>query len=349
MLAMMNGTAFGKTGDEAEVSLFSIEHSSGIRVAVTDLGASLVSLEVPDRQGRMGDVILGFSRAEDYAAHADFYFGSSVGRFANRIAHGKFTLGGRVHQLNANNSPGGIPCHLHGGVGGFHSRLWLLEDAGEDYVRFGYSSPDGEEGYPGNLKATVTYRVGPGRQLTWTAEAVADAPTIVNLVHHPYWNLSGGEAPTIDGHVLQLFATSYLPVTDGKIPTGEIRSVSGTPMDFCQPRMIGRETTGHHDHCWVLDRSVAVGDLVLAARLTEPRSGRTLEISTNQPGIQFYDGHSLDGSVIGCEGRLYGSRAGLCLEPQNFPDAPNHPGFPSCRLVPGQVYTNIVAYEFGAG
>ena len=340
-------TPFGHTNHHSEASLFIIAHSSGIRAAVTDLGATLVSLEVPDRSGRMGDVVLGFSRAEDYAAHAGFYFGSTVGRFGNRIAHGRFELDGRPYQLTTDNSPGGIPCHLHGGNDGFHQRLWSLEDAGEDYVRFSYGSADGEERYPGNLRATVTYRVGPERQLTWTAEAVSDAPTIVNLVHHPYWNLSGGDAPTIDGHLLQLFAESYLPVTDGKIPTGEIRSVTGTPFDFRQPRAVRNNEGLDYDHCWGLDRSAAA-DLVLAARLFDPRSGRILRISTNQPGLQFYDGSFLDGSVIGRGSRSYGPRAGLCLEPQNFPDAPNHPNFPSCRLEPGKVYTNRVVYKFAA-
>jgi aldose 1-epimerase len=342
----MRRTAFGKIPCGANASIFSIAHASGIRAAVTDLGATLVSLEVPDRSGRMGDVVLGFSRAEDYAAHAGYYFGSTVGRFGNRIARGRFELGGRRYQLTTNNSPRGLPCHLHGGVAGFHQRLWSLEDAGEDYVRFGYGSTDGEEGYPGNLRATVTYRVGLGRQLSWTAEAVSDAPTIVNLVHHPYWNLSEGESPTIGGHVLQLFADSYLPVTDGKIPTGEIRSVAGTPMDFRQPRTVGNAEGCDYDQCWVLDRSVVADDFALAARLSDPRSGRVLEVSTNQPGIQFYDGSFLDGSVTGRGERRYGPRAGLCLEAQNFPDAPNQPGFPSCHLVPGQVYSNAVAYDF---
>jgi aldose 1-epimerase len=168
----MKRTPFGHADHDNEASRFTIAHSSGIRAAVTDLGATLVSLEVPDRSGRMGDVVLGFSYAEDYAAHAGYYFGSMVGRFGNRIAHGRFELDGRPYQLTTNDLPGGIPCHLHGGNVGFHQRLWSLEDAGEDYVRFGYCSPDGEEGYPGNLRATVTYRVGPERQLTWTAEAV---------------------------------------------------------------------------------------------------------------------------------------------------------------------------------
>lgn len=344
----MKRTPFGHADNENEASLFTIAHSSGIRAAVTDLGATLVSLEVPDHSGRMGDVVLGFSRAEDYAAHAGYYFGSTVGRFGNRIARGMFNLGGRRYQLTTNNSPGGIPCHLHGGNVGFHQRLWSLEDAGEDYVRFGYCSPDGEEGYPGNLRATVTYRVGPERRLTWTAKAVTDAPTIVNLVHHPYWNLSGGEAPNIDGHALQLFAECYLPVTDGKIPTGEIRSVAGTPMDFRRPRTMRKEAGLDYDHCWVLDRSKLEDDLVLAASLSDPRSGRMLEISTNQPGIQFYDGSFLDDSVTGCSGQNYSPRAGLCLEPQNFPDAPNHPDFLSCGLEPGQIYTNCIVYKFAS-
>jgi len=344
----MKRTPFGHADNDNEASLFTIAHSSGIRAAVTDLGATLVSLEVPDQAGCMGDVVLGFSRAEDYAAHAGYYFGSTVGRFGNRIAHGRFELGGRRYQLTTNNSPGSIPCHLHGGIVGFHQRLWSLEDAGEDYVRFGYRSPDGEEGYPGNLRATLTYRVGPERRLTWTAEAVSDAPTIVNLVHHPYWNLSEGMSANIDEHILQLFAESYLPVTDGKIPTGEIRPVDGTPMDFRLPREMRKEASLDYDHCWVLDRSAAADDLVLAARLSDPRSGRMLEISTNQPGIQFYDGSFLDGSVTGRSGQNYGPRAGLCLEPQNFPDAPNHPNFPNSRLEPGEAYASRVVYKFAS-
>lgn len=345
---LIKRTPFGHTDHDFEASRFIIAHSSGIRVAVTDLGATLVSLEVADRSGRMGDVVLGFARAEDYAVHAGYYFGSTVGCFGNRIAGGRFSLDGRDYQLNTNNAPGGIPCHLHGGQHGFHRQLWTVEDVGEDYVRFGYCSRDGEEGYPGNLRATVTYRVGPERQLTWTAEAVSDAPTIVNLVHHPYWNLSEGMSANIDEHILQIFAESYLPVTDGKIPTGEIRSVAGTPMDFRQPRAARNEEGLDYDHCWVLDRSKLEDDLVLAARLSDPRGGRVLEISTNQPGIQFYDGSFLDDSVTGRSGQNYSPRAGLCLEPQNFPDAPNHPKFPSCRLEPGKAYTNRIVYKFAS-
>ena len=340
---------FPSTKEGEMISLFTIAHPSGIQASVTNLGATLVSLQVPDRNGSMGEVVLGLPRAEDYLHHADCYFGATVGRFANRIAGGRFSLDGRDYQLNTNNAPGGIACHLHGGQHGFHRQLWTVEDVKPDAVRFSYRSADGEEGYPGDLTVAVAYQVGPGRVLTWTAEATTDAPTIVNLVHHPYWNLSGSSTATIDQHVLQLFADAYLPVTEGLIPTGEIRAVDGTPMDFRQPRAVGgEESCCDYDHCWVLNRQPGEDDLTLAARLSDPISGRVLEISTNQPGIQFYDGKYLNGSAIGRPGTAHGPRAGLCLEPQNFPDAPNHSNFPKSRLAPGEVYINRVVYKFAA-
>jgi aldose 1-epimerase len=343
----MMQTDFGTMGDGAAVSLFTIAHPSGIQASVTNLGATLVSLQVPDRNGSMGEVVLGLPRAEDYLRHAGSYFGATVGRFANRIEGGRFSLDARDYQLNTNNAPGGIPCHLHGGQRGFHRQLWTVEALRPDAVRFRYRSASGEEGYPGNLSVAVTYQVGPGRVLTWTAEATTDAPTIVNLVHHPYWNLSDNSTDTINHHVLQLFADAYLPVTKGLIPTGEIRTVAGTSMDFRQPCAVGGEGSCDYDHCWVLNRQPGEDDLTLAARLSDPVSGRVLEISTNQPGIQFYDGKYLDGSASGNTGSTFGPRAGLCLEPQKFPDAPNHPNFPSCGLAAGQTYANRVRYKFG--
>ena len=344
----MTQTDFGAMDDGAAVSLFTIAHPSGIQASVTNLGATLVSLQVPDRNGGMGEVVLGLPCAEDYLRHAGSYFGATVGRFANRIAGGRFSLDGRDYQLNKSNAPGGIPCHLHGGQNGFHRQLWTVEALQPDAVRFRYRSADGEEGYPGNLSVALTYQVGPGRVLAWTAEATTDAPTIVNLVHHPYWNLSDNSTDTINHHVLQLFADAYLPVTKGLIPTGEIRTVAGTSMDFRQPRAVGGEGSCDYDHCWVLNRQPGEDDLSLAARLSDPVSGRVLEISTNQPGIQFYDGKYLDSSAIGNTGSTFGPRAGLCLEPQNFPDAPNHPNFPKSRLDPGEVYTNHIVYKFAA-
>lgn len=345
----MSVQEFGRTDDGRTVSLFTIANDSGIRAGVTDLGATLVFLQVPDSKGGVEDVILGLGSASDYLRHADTYFGSTVGRFGNRIARGNFTLDGRTIQLGTNNAPGGVPCHLHGGAHGFHRRLWSVDDVQPDAVCFSYRSEDGEEGYPGALTVKVTYRLEADRVLTWTAEAATDAPTIVNVVHHPYWNLSAGSCPTIDRHVLQLFADSYLPVTDGKVPIGEIRPVAGTPMDFRQPRAIGEHGNSDYDHCWVVEKGQDVGGLSLAARLSDPLSGRVLEVFTDQPGIQFYDGGCLDGSAAGRHGRSYGPRSGLCLEPQKFPDAPNHPGFPSCRLAPGEVYVNRVRYKLAAG
>jgi len=344
----MMQTNLGTMDGGAAVSLFTITHSSGIQASVANLGATLVSLRVPDRHGSMGDVVLGLPRVEDYLRHANFYFRATVGRFANRIASGRFSLGECGYRLDTNNAPSGIPCHLHGGQNGFHRQLWTVEDIKPDAVRYRYRSADGEEGYPGNLSVAVTYQVGPGRVLTWAAEATTDASTIVNLVHHPYWNLSGSGAPTIDQHFLQLFADTYLPVTKGLIPTGEIRTVGGAPMDFRQPRAVGGKGSCDYDHCWVLNRQPGAGDLTLAARVSDPVSGRVLEISTNQPGIQFYDGKYLNGSAIGRTGSTFGPRAGLCLEPQNFPDAPNHPNFPKSRLDAGQAHSNRVVYKFAA-
>lgn len=345
----MMETAFGTTDDGAAVSLFTIAHPSGIQASVTNLGAALVSLQVPDRNGSMGEVVLGLPRAEDYVRHAGSYFGATVGRFGNRIAGGRFSLYGRDYQLNTNNAPGGIPCHLHGGQHGFHRQLWTVEDVQSDAVRFRYRSAHGEEGYAGNLSVAVTYRVGAGRVLTWTADATTDAPTVVNVVHHPYWNLSGNSTDTIDHHVLQLFADAYLPVTEGLIPTGEIRTVDGTPLDFRQPRAVGEEGNCDYDHCWVLNRQAVADGLTLAARLSDPVSGRLLEISTDQLGMQFYDGRYLDGAAIGRTGVAHGPRAGLCLESQIFPDAINRPDFPSCVLLPGDFYVHRLLNRFDVG
>lgn len=344
---MFETREFGGPSNGLRASLVTIANSSGIRARVTNFGATLVSLEVPDRDGCAGDVILGFDRVEDYVANAGFYLGATVGRFANRVARGRFKLDGREYCLPVNDAPGGVACHLHGGAEGFQQRLWKIEDVQSDAVRFSYRSADGEEGYPGTLDANVTYRVGPGRVLTWTAEAVTDRPTVVNLAHHPYWNLSGNPRCSIDRHVLQLFAPAFLPVGTDKIPTGDIFPVEGGAMDFREPRAVGAGGGVDYDHCWVLNGANPEGDVVMAARLEDPDSGRVLELLCNQPGIQFYAGQFLDGSAVGKNGIRYGSRSGLCLEPENFPDSPNHPDFPSCRLAPGETYLSRVVYRFG--
>jgi aldose 1-epimerase len=341
---------YGTTTDGKEVKLFTIYNPNGLIAKFSEYGATLVSLEVPDRDGKIADVTLGYDTHEQWLVNTS-YFGSSVGRYANRIAGGKFSLDGKDYQLATNNTPGGMPCHLHGGKTGFDKALWKGEVIGDSVV-FRYRSVDGEEGYPGNLDVTVTYSLTDSNELIWEATATTDAPTIINLVHHSYWNLSGDPQRSILNHELQLEAKHYLPTNVGMIPTGEIADVSGTPMDFTHATAIGQRIdadfealrfAGGYDHCWVLNPGTGTR---LAARLSDPTSGRTMEVFTNQPGIQFYSGNFLDGTAIGKSGITYGHRSGLCLETQNFPDAPNHPAFPSAVLRPGETYRHRMIHRF---
>jgi aldose 1-epimerase len=278
--------------------------------------------------------------------------GSSVGRFGNRIKDGKFSLDGKDYTLATNDKPGEIPCHLHGGKVGFNKVLWTGKRVGAQAVEFKYVSKDGEEGYPGNLSATVTYTLTEDNELKWEAQATTDAATVLNLVHHSYWNLSGDATKTINDHVLQLEADAYLPTNAGLIPTGEKAPVADTPMDFTKPTAIGARVEADfealklglgYDHCWVLRPGSGVR---LAARLVEPESGRVMEISTNQPAIQFYGGNFLDGKAIGKKGVAYNHRTALCLETENYPDAPNQPSFPSAVLKPGETYHHVMVHKF---
>lgn len=347
---------FGKMPDGRPVHLYTLQNKKGLRVQVSDLGATLVSVAVPDRDGRSGDVVLGFDSAEGYLSERNPYFGATVGRFGNRIANGKFHLGGREYQLDNNNDPGGIPCHLHGGKTGFHTRLWALEKSTPGAVTFKYVSADGEEGYPGKLTVFVTYKLKNSGELIWEAKATTDAPTIVNIVHHPYWNLSADSTRPITGHSLVMPASHYLPTNRGLIPSGEKASVAGTPMDFRAAKAIGAQIrskfralafAGGYDHCWVLDHPQSKGQ-ALVARLHDPVSGRLLEVFSNQPAVQFYSGNFLDGSFKGKDGKPCRYRTGLCLESENFPDAPNHADFPGAVLEPGEVYRHRMTYKFSA-
>lgn len=340
--------------DGRPVRLYTLENKNGVRVEVSDLGATLVSVFVPDRGGRFADIVHGFDSAEGYLGAANPYFGATVGRFANRIAHGRFRLGDRDFELAKNNAPGGIPCHLHGGIEGFHTRLWAVENSAPSAITFRYISREGEEGYPGTLTATLTYRLDDSNELLWEAGATTDADTIVNIVHHPFWNLSGNPMGRVSDHVLTLRASKYLPTNPGLIPTGAMAEVAGTPMDFRKPKSVGAEIGqdfeplvfgAGFDHCWVLD-DWKPGGIAAAARLEDPRSGRVMEISTDQPGIHFYSGNFLDGSTIGKGGLAYPHRSALCLETENFPDAPNQPHFPSPVLQPGKTYTHTMIYKF---
>jgi aldose 1-epimerase len=283
------------------------------------------------------------------------YFGATVGRFGNRIKDGKFTLDGKQYTLATNNDPGGIPCHLHGGNTGFNKVMWTAQpDEAANAVTFTYVSKDGEEGYPGELTAKVTYTLTDDNELKWEATATTTAPTVLNLVHHSYWNLSGDPTSTINDHILTLAADHYLPTNAGLIPTGEKAPVAGTPMDFTQPTVIGARLNadfealklgGGYDHAWVL----RPGDGVrLAARLKDPKSGRVLEVLSDKPAIQFYGGNFLDGTVAGKGGVKYPHRSACCLETENFPDAPNQPSFPSAVLRPGETYAHTMIHRFSA-
>ncbi len=347
----VNEEVFGSLPDGREVKIFTLTNRHGMRARVTEFGAILVSLEAPDRDGRPAHVALGYDSLAGWLGDRAF-LGASVGRFGNRIAAGRFTLDGREYRLATNNEPGGIPCHLHGGKIGFHKLLWSGEAAAGNSVVFSRVSPDGEEGYPGNLACRITYTLTDDNELKWQAEATTDAPTVVNLVHHSYWNLSGDPSVLIDDHELVLAADHYLPTDAGQIPTGELAAVAGTPMDFTEPAVIGARVdddfealrlAGGYDHAWVLRPGDGVRP---AARLKDPKTGRVMSILTNQPAIQFYSGNFLDGSLTGREGVAYARRSGLCLETEGFPDAPNRPNFPSAVLRPGETYRHLMIHRF---
>lgn len=342
--------SYGTMPEGREVKIFNLTNQNGLIAKVSEYGATLVSMEIPDRDGALADVTLGYDTLDQWLGN-NSYFGSSVGRHANRIAGGKFSLDGKSYQLATNNAPAGIPCHLHGGKTGFDKVLWTGEVSGNSVI-FRYRSVDGEEGYPGNLDVSITYSLTEENELIWEASATTDAPTVINLAHHSYWNLTGDPRRNILDHVLQIEADQYLPTNAGMIPTGELTTVSGSPMDFTQATAIGERIGfnfealrygGGYDHCWVLRSGTG---LRVAAHLSDPHSGRTMEIFTDQPGIQFYSGNFLDGKSIGKNGIAYGHRTGLCLETQNFPDAPNQPSFPSAVLRPGETYRHKLIHRF---
>lgn len=345
--------SFGTLEDGRKVKIFTLTNKNGVEARVTEYGAILVSMKTPDRSGKLADITHGYDTLEGWLDNTA-YFGATVGRFGNRIAHGKFTLDGREYTLATNNEPGGIPCHLHGGLKGFDKVLWSGKPTDTNGVEFTHVSKDGEQGYPGNLTVKVTYTLNDDNELKWEARATTDAPTILNVVHHSYWNLSGDPNTSINDHVLTLNAPGYLPTNAGLIPIGEIAPVAGTPMDFTKPTVIGERVEadfealkfgGGYDHAWVLENSKGVR---LAAKLKDPKSGRVMEVSTDQPAVQFYGGNFLDGTVSGKGGVKYAKRTALCLETEGFPDSPNKPKFPSCVLRPGETYRHVMIHKFSA-
>jgi aldose 1-epimerase len=347
MKASIEKAPFGRAPDGTPVDLYTLRNARGVTVKVMTYGCLITEIHTPDRNGRLGDIVLGFDNLDSYLKGHP-YFGCVVGRYANRIANARFTLDGRTYTLAANDGPHA----LHGGRKGFDKVVWAAEPLtvpGGVAVRFSYTSPDGEEGYPGNLKVRVTYTLTDDNELRMDYEAVTDKPTVINLTNHTYWNLAGGS--DIYGHELTLHADHYTPVDATLIPTGEIAPVAGTPMDFTRPKPIGRDLKQltnkpqGYDHNFVLRGGG--GKLAPCATVYEPRTGRVLEVWTDQPGVQFYSGNFLDGTLTGKGGQVYRQHHGFCLETQHFPDSPNKPQFPSVVLRPGQVYRTTTVHKFG--
>ena len=317
-------------------NFYTLTNNAGVEVSITNYGGAITSIKFPDRNGVFDDVVLGYDTLEEYMRNPR-YFGALIGRFANRIARGKFSLNGVEYQLAQNNGAN----HLHGGVKGFDKRVWKASKT-TDGLHLEYFSKDGDENYPGNLTVAVDYSLNDQNELRIEYHATTDKDTIVNLTNHSYFNLAGHGHGTILDHELMLKADSFTPVSDDLIPTGEIRSVDGTRMDFRTGRVIGE---GGYDHNFVLN-DWDHGSLRSVARLRHPNSGRVMEVFTTQPGIQFYSGNFLDGSLIGKGGVAYPRYAALCLETQHFPDSPNHPNFPSTVLRAGESYDEVTIYKF---
>jgi aldose 1-epimerase len=331
---------FGTLPDGTAVDIYTLTNAHGLKVRIMTYGATIVSLELPDKNGALADCVLGYDALDGYLKSSP-YFGAIVGRYGNRIAKGLFTLDGVTYKLAVNNGAN----HLHGGLKGFDKVVWTAEPVTAG-VKLSYLSRDGEEGYPGNVKVSVTYRLTAADELSLDYEVTTDKATPVNVTSHSYFNFTGGKRDIL-AHELTLSADRYTPVDAGLIPTGELKPVSGTPMDFTAPAAIGSrlaQVEGGYDHNYVL--SSGGGALALAARIVEPESGRVMEIFTTEPGIQFYSGNFLDGTITGKGGHVYAKHWGFCLETQHFPDSPNKPQFPSTILKPGAVTASRTVHKF---
>jgi aldose 1-epimerase len=367
-LTLCNGTAFAATAtrapfgalsDGSRIEAVTLSNGAGVSARIMTLGATLQSLIVPDKAGHKDDVVLGYDTAQEYLTRPN-YFGASVGRYANRIAKGKFAIDGKTYTLVTNDGPNS----LHGGPHGFDKRMWKIDsvtggpssEGGVAKVVLSYVSADGEEGFPGELKVTATYSLNEQNELKLEYRAATSKPTVLNLTNHSYFNLSGNDARDVMGNMVTLHAERFTPVDATLIPTGERRAVAGSPFDFRSPHRVGdrihdardqqiRFGRGY-DHNFIVDG--AVGSLRPAAVATEPVSGRTLEMSVSAPGIQFYTGNFMDGTFFGKAQRSYRQGDAICLEPGVFPDAPNHADFATARLNPGQAYVNTIVYKFSA-
>lgn len=353
LIALHGAPAMSQVKDFDAIKLYTLENESGMTVQVTNYGAIISSIIVPDRNGKRADIALGYNRVEDYINAVDKpYFGAVVGRYGNRIANGEFTLNGEAYSLLKNNGPN----HLHGGAIGFDKVVWTVDSYEErKSIKLSYLAKDKEEGYPGNLSLTVTYTLTDDNSLVVDYYATTDKATPVNVTQHTYFNLRGEGEGTILDHELMLNAKKFTPVDETLIPTGEMPSVKGTPFDFTTAKPIGHDIKTDHeqlkfglgyDHNWVLDKAGKDGELTLAAKVYEPTSGRVMEIHTTEPGIQFYCGNFLDGRLKGKAGKAYVHRGGFCLETQHFPDSPNQPNFPSTILKPSETYQSQTIFKF---
>jgi aldose 1-epimerase len=339
---------FGKTPDGKPIQLYTLTNTTGMQVRIASYGGTVVNLFAPDRNGKLADVALGFSTIEPYFTKSP-YFGALIGRYGNRIAKGRFTLDGKTYQLKKNNGPNA----LHGGLKGFDKQIWAVEVMSQNppSIRLSRLSPDGEEGYPGNLKVAVTYTLTDRDELKIQYAAQTDKDTILNLTNHTYFNLAGAGSGSVLGQQIRINADKFTPVDKTLIPTGEMKDVAGTPWDLRKWTPIGQklQATGGkpvgYDHNFVLNECPFVRPC-LAAEAWDPKSGRLMKVYTTQPGIQFYTGNFLDGTITGKGGKVYRQHDAFCLETQHFPDSPNHANFPSTVLHPGQIFRSTTIYKF---
>ncbi len=340
--AAMNKNFFGSV-DNDSVFQFTLKNEKGTEVKILNYGGTVTTILVADKNNQLADVVLGFDSLSGYTQKGNPYIGALVGRYANRIANARFTLDGKTYTLAANNNGN----HLHGGLKGFDKVVWHVDAATDNSLALSYNSKDGEEGYPGNLNVKVVYSLAADNSLKIDYTATTDKATPVNLTNHSYFNLSGGKDSTILDHELMLIADKYTEVNDNLIPTGKLPPVKGGPMDFTKSKRIGNDigkVKGGYDHNWVLNKKG--DDLEHIGTLYHPASGRLMEVYTTQPGVQFYTGNFLDGSLTGKGGKKYVQHSGLCLETQHFPDSPNQPSFPNAILKPGETFHQVTVYKF---
>lgn len=357
-IKLISNSDFRGTINGKEVSLYTLKNSLGMIAQITNFGGRIVTLWTPDKKGDFADIVTGFNTLDQYLHANEVYFGALIGRYGNRIANGKFLLNGVNYQLPLNNGKN----TLHGGPDGFHNVVWIARQFknknNEDALELKYLSPDGEEGFPGNLSITVVYTLTNQNELKIEYSATTDKPTVINLTHHSFFNLNGfsdGVAQTINTHILQINGSNYTPTDDGLIPTGEIVSVKGTPMDFTKPTAIGERVNDPfpaliygkgYDHNWILEKKV--GEFTEAAVIYEPSNGRLMRVFTTEPALQFYGGNFFEGKDKGKYGEVYNYRTSFALETQHYPDSPNQPNFPTTILNPGETYKHICIYKFEA-